>query len=324
MHSLFFEISKHGLALLFGLVFLESVGIPLPAALALLIAGAGCARGLLNPEAALLGSVAVIMCGDYLLYLMGRRTGWWLMRILCRLSLNPESCILRTADKFYKHGRSLLLFAKFIPGVNALAPPLAGSMQMPFSRFVPFELAGAAIYVGAYWGIGYTFSNVFEKIVGFFDSFSRLVGWLTVAALVVYFLYQLRWWLKARGLHVIPRIDPQEVARIFYAPGGDQEMAIFDVRSHGYYDRDALRIRGSLRLEPNSLYRIRKMPDLKHVVLYCTCVRQATSLPVARVLREQGLQCSVLEGGLTAWRKAGLPMEEVPFEEILELPSFAA
>jgi rhodanese-related sulfurtransferase len=243
---------------------------------------------------------------------------------LCRLSLNPESCILRTADKFYRRGRALLLFAKFLPGVNALAPPLAGSMNMPFSRFVPLDLAGAAIYVGFYWSIGFVFSNVLESILRVFETFSRLVSWLATAAVIFYFAYQVRLWAKARALPAIPRMHPREVARIFYADGGASEMAIYDVRSHGYYGRGATRIRGSVRLEPNSLHQIKQLSIVKQTVLYCTCARQATSLPVARLLREQQLQCAVLAGGLRAWKKAGLPMEPVPREEIMPLPSFAA
>ena len=95
------------------------------------------------------------------------------------------------------------------------------------------------------------------------------------------------------------------------------------MRSHGYYEHGAARIRGSQRLEPNSLYQLTDVSKAAPLILYCTCVREATSLPVANLLRQQGLQCSVLAGGLRAWKKAGLPLEPVPPEEIVALPSFA-
>ena len=80
----------------------------------------------------LLTALASILTGDTLMFLMGRYTGWWLLGLLCRLSLNPEACILRSADSFYKRGRALLIFAKFVPGINTIAPPMAGSMNMRY------------------------------------------------------------------------------------------------------------------------------------------------------------------------------------------------
>jgi membrane protein DedA with SNARE-associated domain len=104
-------IAEHGYGLLFAAVFLETVGIPIPAAVALLIAGGATARGSLELWRAYPGALAVMLSGDTLMFLAGRYTGWWLLGLLCRLSLNPESCILRSADLFYKRGRTMLVFA---------------------------------------------------------------------------------------------------------------------------------------------------------------------------------------------------------------------
>src|SRR5258706_9475783 len=97
------------------------------------------------------------LAGDALMFLLGRYTGWWLLGLLCRLSLNPENFILRSADAFYKRGRTLLLFAKFVPGINTMAPPLAGSMNIRWTQFIRLDAAGAALYIGAYWTLGYLF-----------------------------------------------------------------------------------------------------------------------------------------------------------------------
>ena len=125
MDSWISGFAQHGYAILFAVVFLEAVGLPVPAALALLIAGGAAANGTLQPSYALCGAILAMLTGDTLMFLMGRYTGWWLLGILCRISLNPESCILRSADSFYRRGRILLVVAKFIPGVNAMTPPLA-------------------------------------------------------------------------------------------------------------------------------------------------------------------------------------------------------
>ena len=135
MESWISGLTLHGYSILFAAVFLEAVGLPVPAALALLVAGAASARGSLQGSYALGGALLAMVAGDTLMFLMGRYTGWWLLGVICRISLNPESCILRSADSFYRRGRMLLVVAKFISGINTMAPPLAGSMSM---RFLPF------------------------------------------------------------------------------------------------------------------------------------------------------------------------------------------
>ncbi len=123
------ELARHGYAILFVSVFLEAVGFPVPAAIALLLAGAASAHGSLSALATVGGAFGVILICDNLMFLFGRYSGWWLLGLLCRFTLNPESCILRSADAFYKRGRALLVFAKFVPGINTMAPPLSGQHE---------------------------------------------------------------------------------------------------------------------------------------------------------------------------------------------------
>ena len=324
MDSLLAGISQHGYPILFLAVFLESVGIPVPAALALLLAGGASASGSLRIEFALASAIAAMLIGDTLMYMLGRFTGWWLLGALCRLSLNPESCILRSADSFYRRGRIVLLFAKFVPGINTMAGPLAGSMRMPFLQFLGLDCLGAACYVGAYLGVGFAFSSVLGRITSGLHTFGSVVSWVVAAAIAVYLAYQIRAWMKSRVLREVPRVPVTEVARRLYSgEGGD--IAVYDVRSHGYYEQGATRIQRSVRLEPNALHQAKHtFPKDKEIFLYCTCVKQATSMRVAHELREHGLQSSVIDGGLRAWKKAGLPMEPVPVEDIVELPTFAS
>src|SRR5690349_25170563 len=108
-------LKHHGNAALALIVFCEAIGLPVPAAVALIAAGAAAAMHVLRPDAVVGTAVLAMLLGDTLLYLFGRFTGWWLLGILCRLAANPESCVLRSAESFYKRGRTTLLFAKFIP-----------------------------------------------------------------------------------------------------------------------------------------------------------------------------------------------------------------
>ena len=318
MNSWVSGLAQHGYAILFAAVFMEAVGLPIPAALALLIAGGASASGSLQASYALGGALLAMLAGDTLMFVMGRYTGWWLLGVLCRISLNPESCILRSADSFYRRGRALLVVAKFIPGINTMAPPLAGCMNMRLSQFFALDLAGAALYTGAYFGVGFLFSDALEAITRGYQTFGRIVGWVVIVLIAVYLAFQFWLWIRARRLRTVSFEIPSEAARQMSAGA-----CIYDVRSHGYLDAKATRITGSRRLDPNTLNRCsEEFPDGRLVYVYCTCIREATSVRVARELHNRGVRVAVIKGGLRAWKSAGLPVEPVPLEEMAALPSF--
>jgi membrane protein DedA with SNARE-associated domain/rhodanese-related sulfurtransferase len=311
-------IAHHGYAVLFGAVLLEAMSIPVPAALALLVAGAA-ARSDLNLPLAFACALSALLLGDHVMFLAGRKSGWWLLSLLCRLSLNPESCILRSAGTFYRRGRGLLVVVKFLPGVNTMAPALAGSMNMRYGQFVRFDLAGAALYAGAYLLAGFVFSGAIEAVTRRVESFGHVVAGALGAAVLVYLGVQVVMWRKALVWRSVPFVGPADAARDIAAGTG----VIYDVRSHGYYDPRAMRIQGSTRLDPNALEQVsHEFPEGKHIYLYCTCAREATSARVAYLLREKGTASSVIRGGLRAWRKAGFPVEAIPAGEMAELPIF--
>jgi membrane protein DedA with SNARE-associated domain/rhodanese-related sulfurtransferase len=318
MDSWISNLAAHGFVILFAAVFLEAIGFPVPAALALLIAGGASARGALPASYALPGALAAMLVGDTLMFLVGRYTGWWLLGLLCRISLNPESCILRSADSFYRRGRKLLLIAKFIPGINTMAPPLAGSMNMRFLQFIRLDLVGATLYIVSYFSVGYVFSGALEAITKGYQAFGRVMGWVIVALIVGYIAWQCWRWIKERRLRTVPFAIVSDAAHAMTAGA-----YIYDVRSHGYLDRKAMRITGSRRLDPNTLHQTNEAIPVGQVVfVYCTCVREATSVRVARELEKNGIQVAVIKGGLRAWKKAGLPIEAVPHDEMALLPVF--
>jgi membrane protein DedA with SNARE-associated domain/rhodanese-related sulfurtransferase len=318
MESWISNLAAHGLAVLFATVFLEAVGFPVPAALALLIAGGASARGSLQGIYAVPGALAAMVAGDTLMFFAGRYSGWWLLGILCRISLNPESCILRSADSFYRRGRKLLVIAKFIPGINTMAPPLAGCMNMRLWQFLKLDLAGAALYILAYFSVGFAFSGALEAVTKGYRTFGRVAGWVVIALVGGYVALLLWRWIRERRRRTVSFAIPTEAALAMSAGAW-----IYDVRSHGYLDRKALRIRGSRRLDPHRLHQTNEIiPAGQLVFVYGTCVREATSVRVARELEDNGIRVAVIKGGLTAWRKAGLPVEGVPPEEIAVLPVF--
>ncbi|HZQ25720.1 MAG TPA: VTT domain-containing protein [Terriglobales bacterium] len=263
-------ITRHGYSVLALVVFLEAVGLPMPAALALLTAGAVSAYGKLNPWLAFGVSLVPILVGDLLLFMLGRYTGWALLGTLCRLSANPESCILRSAESFYKRGKITLLFAKFIPGINTMAPPLAGSMKMRPEQFLRLDLAGAALYVLAYGGAGFLFSDFLRTIGDGLRSASHAAEIVLGIGIVAYVAYRIWLYRKYRLYNGVPRMPVEEVARRLMS-GDSAKILLVDVRSHGYYDAGASRIAGSVRIEPNNLAEeLKHLSKDKEIYLYCT------------------------------------------------------
>ncbi len=319
MESLLSGLSQHGYSILFLFAILETIGFPIPAALALMIAGAASARGSLQPSLTVANALSAIMLGDTLMFLMGRHTGWRLLGALCRLSLNPESCMLSSAGLFQRRGRVALVFAKFVPGINTMAPPLAGSMNMRLGQFLRLDLAGAALYVGAYWSLGFLFSDALGAMTRGYQVVGRALGWVFVAIVVGYVVFKVQAWIKAPSLRLVPFVSPAEAAGAL----SSGTALIYDVRSHGYYDRKATRIQGSRRLEPNAIHQVADSVPRDHpVFLYCTCSGEATSARIAGVLLERGARVAVIKGGLSAWKKAGLPVEPVPAEDLAVMPVF--
>jgi len=257
------------------------------------------------------------------MFLLGRYTGWWLLGILCHVSLNPESCILRSADAFYRRGRTLLVIAKFIPGINTMAPPLAGSMNMRLPMFLGLDLAGCLLYIGAFFGVGFVFSDTVDLITRGYHAMGQVLSWILIMLIVGYVGFRAWLWAKGRALSAVEFASAADVA-LELAAGAH----VYDVRSHGYLDAKAIRIRGSRRLDPNGLHQSTiDAPEGRTIYVYCTCARQATSTRVARelqnMLQHKGVRVAVISGGLRAWTKAGFPVEAVPSDELAILPLFA-
>jgi len=270
MESLLRLVSQHGYVVVFLAVLAEAIGLPVPAAIALVGAGAATASGVLRAHLLLPLAITAMLLGDSLLYVLGRHMGWMLLGILCKVSINPETCILRSAESFYKRGKLTLLFAKFVPGVNTMAPPLAGSMKMRFDHFLRLDLAGAALYSGTYFVAGFLFRDFLMSLVHGFQTAGHAVEAVLAVAIIAYAGY--RTWLygKYSMYKLVPRVQVQELARKLAADGPDNILLI-DVRSHGYYDENAERIKGSVRLEPNNLEEeLKNVPKGKDIYLYCT------------------------------------------------------
>lgn len=232
MGELLSLLAQHGYSIIFLFVFFEAIGLPVPAALALIAGGAATASGVLNAPVVLLLAVAGMLLGDSMLYTLGNHMGWALLGFLCKVSVNPETCILRSAESFYKRGRATLLLAKFIPGVNAMAPPLAGSMKMPFVQFLGLDCAGAGFYALAYGAIGFVFRDFLATIDRGFRTAEHAIEIMIVIAAIALIVYRVSLYWKHRVYRVVPRIQVTELAEKLQTQYSEK-ILIVDVRSHG-------------------------------------------------------------------------------------------
>ena len=263
-------MARQGYALTFALLFAEALGLPFPAAIALVAAGAGVASHTLSGPVVLLAAMLALLIGDSAQFWLGRYSGWALLGFLCRLSMNPETCILRSAESFYKRGKMTLVVAKFIPGINTMAAPLAGSMKMRFGQFLWLDFFGALLYTTTYLLVGYVSRDFLAATLRGFHAAGRVMEIILISALVVYAIYRTIQFRKYKKYRIMPRVQVQELAARL-ASDQATRVQIVDVRSHGYYDAGAERIAGSIRIEPNNLdEEVKNLSKDKDIYLYCT------------------------------------------------------
>ena len=228
------------------------------------------ASGTLSGPAVLVLAFVGFLLGDILLFLLGRHMGWSLLGVLCWLSFNPETCILRSADLFYKRGKIALLIAKFVPGINTMAAPLAGSMKMRFRQFVGLDSAAAVLYVLFYGGVGFLFRDFLAVMIQSIQRAGYVFSDVLIGVTILYVAYRLWLHQKSKIYEVVPRVEVGDLVRRLKSEEKSRVL-IVDVRSHGYYDADAKRIQGSIRLEPNHLVEeLKTLPRDRDIFLYCT------------------------------------------------------
>ena len=146
-----------GYLLLFGWVFAEQIGLPLPAAPALLAAGALAAGGSLNAVVLIVVALAASVLADYLWYRAGTLRRAAVSRFLRR---NPDSRVLHIAERLVlRYGSRTLVFAKFVPGLSLVAPPLAGMWGISTAEFLAFDTLGSLVWIGGFIGIGFFFGS---------------------------------------------------------------------------------------------------------------------------------------------------------------------
>lgn len=259
---------QHGYVVLFAWVFAEQAGLPLPAIPVLLGAGALVGMDHMSAGWALLGSVIACIAADLLWYALGRRRGAKVLNWLCRISLEPDSCVRRAEDVFARHGSRTLLVTKFIPGLNVASTPMAGVVRMGLGRFLIFDSLGALLWVLTFGAIGFAFSHQVEDIAAALGHLGELLVVLLVLAIgfYIYFRYRQR---KAflKELEV-SRITPEELRSML---DRGEDVFIVDLRHPLDFLPNPYTIGNALRMAPAELeQRHQEIPRDRDIVLYCT------------------------------------------------------
>jgi len=268
MDSLDLFIRTYGYPALFGGMVLEQFVPPMPGEPLLLGAGALAGNGRLSLWLAAALALAGTVVGDLVWYEIGRIGGQRVLKWMCRMAIEPDTCVRNGAETLTTHGASALLIAKFVPGLNSIGQPLAGALGMPRRRFVVFDVLGAVLWVGLYVGLGYAFHDQLAEAILLAD---RLGGWAVVIAAVAFGLYLgikvIRGQLFLRELR-IARISPEELGAKL---GANEPVFIVDLRHElEVQDRPAM-IRGAIRITPAELeQRHVAIPRDREVVVYCS------------------------------------------------------
>ena len=261
-------LAQNGYTVLFFWVLAEQAGLPIPALPMLLAAGALAATGQMSLVPAVLIAMFGAMLADSMWYQFGKRRGMRVLNFLCRMSLEPDSCVRQTQAAFANRGPQALLIAKFIPGLNTASTPMAGITHVPFAKFLAFDAAGTALWAGGFISVGYIFSRQIEmvtmKVVNFAGSFATTI----IVGLALYIGWKyIKRQLLLRELRVL-RVQPAELKELIESGA---QVVVVDLRHPADYAEEPRSIIGALRMSPQELEtKHEQIPRGHDVILYCT------------------------------------------------------
>src|SRR6201987_3909920 len=268
MHSTFEFLIKHGYVFLLGWVCAEKLGLPIPSLPVVLAAGALAGTGHLSFWASLFFVAIAALSADSFWYMLGRRKGIRILQFLCKISLEPDSCVRRTEGIFSKQGARSLLLAKFIPGLSTVAPPLAGIFHMRARKFLLFDGLGSLVWGGSILGAGYIFSSEIEHIAERAATLGGGLAVLIIGALVGYIMW--KFFARQKFLRDlrIARITPEELKQEI---DSGQQLVIVDLRHSMDFEADPETIPGAFRMDAADLeVKNDRLPRDREVILYCT------------------------------------------------------
>ncbi|MGH7313616.1 MAG: VTT domain-containing protein [Candidatus Rokuibacteriota bacterium] len=259
---------RHGELILFVYVFADQVGVPLPAVPVLLAAGALAATGQLSFPVAMVLALVASLAADLIWYTVGRLRGAAVLRTLCKISLEPDSCVRRTENVFLRYGVRSLVVAKFVPGLSTVAPPLAGIVGVGLLRFSLYSSAAALLWAGAWMALGLAVGDALEQAAARTAHGATLGGAALGAVVAGYVVF--KWVERRRFLRALrtARISADALKRLLDA---GQQPLIIDLRTPLDVTALPVAIPGAVRVAAEELEdRGRDLPRDREIVVYCS------------------------------------------------------
>jgi len=301
-------LANYGLPVMFTTVFVEQMGIPLPAIPWLLAVGALSATGKFSPLLAIGLTVVACLVADVFWFYLGRYRGNKVLGFLCRISLEPDSCVRRTQNIFTRYGLRSLLVAKFLPGfLSTVTPPLAGMSKMNVTRFLFFDGLGSLLYAACFVFLGYCFTSQIEQIT---DALASIGGKALVLLVVLVGSYiGLKYWQRRRLLREL-RMARITVSDLRQKQQAGEALTILDLRSSAALEEDPALIPGAIHTTLDEIKRgNHQLPRDGEIIVYCSCPNEATAARVTLLLQRSGFKnVRPLLGGLDAWREKNYPV----------------
>lgn len=266
MDEILARLARHGLWIVFGNVFLEQVGAPIPALPTLIVSGALAADGRIGLLPLLGAAMAGSILADTVWFLIGRWQGHRVLRLVCRISLSPDSCVRRTEDLFERRGMLSLLFAKFIPGYNTVAPPLAGAMGTSLPAFIFWDGLGGLLWIGLAVTLGWVFHGAVDRALAWLQTMGIWAA--VVVGAVLALVIAVKAWERRRLRRILDlaRISVDELRDLM---DRGEAPVIVDVRTRKAHLSG--HIPGALRMALEELDdKLDHLPRDREVVLYCT------------------------------------------------------
>jgi membrane protein DedA with SNARE-associated domain/rhodanese-related sulfurtransferase len=303
-------IEQYGLWLVFANVLALQLGAPVPAYPTLIVVGAVSARGDFSAVQVVIVAIMASLLADLVWYFAGANLGRRVLRLMCRISLSPDSCVRQTEDIYERLGAPSLMFAKFVPGFAAVATSMAGIVRTKMASFVVFDAIGALLWSGLAVALGWIFRDAVDEVLAVLEQAGRwgLIGLVLALSLYVAVKAAQRYRL-VRALRMA-RISVDELSALM---AGNRQPLVFDVRSRSSVKEG--RIPGAVWIDSHAIDQGLRETGLhertsEEVIVYCACPNEVSAARVAKQLMRAGFRhVRPLAGGIDAWVERGHALE---------------
>jgi membrane protein DedA with SNARE-associated domain/rhodanese-related sulfurtransferase len=300
-------LAQYGVSLVGLNVLLQQLGMPIPAVPTMMLAGAMAMAGQLNLAAAFAVAVVASVLADLVWFWAGRRFGYPVLRLLCRISLSPDTCVRQTEGIFERWGFYSVVVSKFVPGFSTVAPPIAGALRMHVAAFMLAATASAALWAGAAMLAGVLFARQIDLLLAWMTSHAMVA--VVVLAVLVALYAVVKAWQRWRMMRLLAAATIS-ICELRDALALDPPPLLIDVGSplaHGTRPH----IPGAVLLDLDAIAREADFPGDRDIVVYCACPHEVSARKAAQILMQKGYRrVRPLAGGIDAWTKAGLPLAE--------------